>query len=435
MTPRCAGALGLLLFAAAAAARGAAGAGAPRPDPRALALATPRPVRWLAPLEPGRLVALDAGGGLAVVELGPAGLALRARHEGVVAAESAPAPLRCGAGGRAAAAVAADGRLTLWTPGGLRTVALGVPLSTYAPPLAVPVAGAACEDLLAIDQQGALVLVTDLAATPRVAARLEVDALPDARVVALGGDEVAVLAAPTRRYRHGALGDRFEASAVILAAVGPGRLTQRGRFIEPPESVLEDLRVIPADVDGDGRPELLVSRSYRERGAAVLVLARTRRGWRPLAESEPVGAERRWRHTLGAADLDGDGRVEIVSVRTPHQGGVVEAWRRAGERLTLVANHAGAASHVPGSRNVEQAALGDVDGDGRPEVVVPAPARDALVGLALAPGGFQGRWRHGLGGPLASNVVVADLDGDGRVDLAVADEGALHVRPADGGPR
>jgi hypothetical protein len=37
------------------------------------------------------------------------------------------------------------------------------------------------------------------------------------------------------------------------------------------------------------------------------------------------------------------------------------------------------------------------------------------------------RWSIVLGSAVESNLVAADLDGDGLLDLAVADRGGLHV--------
>jgi len=74
-------------------------------------------------------------------------------------------------------------------------------------------------------------------------------------------------------------------------------------------------------------------------------------------------------------------------------------------------------------------AVGDVDGDGRPDAIVAT----ASPGLALhyLPGLASG----GLGAPqlvdagfAASSVVAGDLDGDGQLDLVVADEAAGQLR-------
>ena len=43
-------------------------------------------------------------------------------------------------------------------------------------------------------------------------------------------------------------------------------------------------------------------------------------------------------------------------------------------------------------------------------------------------GSLLERWGYDLGGPISSNLVVADLAGGGLLDLAVADAaGNLHV--------
>ena len=170
-----------------------------------------------------------------------------------------------------------------------------------------------------------------------------------------------------------------------------------------------------------------MTRASLDQGAAVLVLSRRGRRWAPLAEGPPIGRRFRWRHTIGAADLDRDRIVEIVSLRTPHLEGVVEAWRRRDAVLERIAVHPGVSAHAIHSRNLEQAALADLDGNGRPEVIVPVQGRDQLVALELRGSAFEERWRYALRGAIRSNLVVADLDGDGRLDLAVADSASLHV--------
>jgi hypothetical protein len=114
-------------------------------------------------------------------------------------------------------------------------------------------------------------------------------------------------------------------------------------------------------------------------------------------------------------------------VTTPHIGGALTAYRRAGGSLVRVARAPGYSSHAIGSRNLEQALIADLDGNGAPEVVVPRQSRDALAGLELQGDRWAERWVIELKSPVQSNFVATDLDGDGLLDFAVADRRALYV--------
>ena len=74
----------------------------------------------------------------------------------------------------------------------------------------------------------------------------------------------------------------------------------------------------------------------------------------------------------------------------------------------------GALTEEPGVSNV---AVADLDGDGRPEIL----ATDMRQGVVLLAQGADARVVASL--PTPSHVTVADLDGDGRRDLLVADLG------------
>jgi hypothetical protein len=130
---------------------------------------------------------------------------------------------------------------------------------------------------------------------------------------------------------------------------------------------------------------------------------------------------------IGAAELSGNGATEIAVVATPHIGGVLTAYRRTGGMLVRIARAPGYSSHAIGSRNLEQALIADLDGNGVPEIVVPRQGREALAGVELQGDRFVERWALDLRGSARSNLVAADLDGDGLLDLAVADRAALHV--------
>lgn len=83
--------------------------------------------------------------------------------------------------------------------------------------------------------------------------------LPDGEI-ARGGGGIgrAWLSEPTGRYGHGVLGDAVEAGALVLEdAAGATH-----RHVLGAASVFEDRRVRLHDLDGDGRDEAIVVRSY-----------------------------------------------------------------------------------------------------------------------------------------------------------------------------
>jgi hypothetical protein len=155
-------------------------------------------------------------------------------------------------------------------------------------------------------------------------------------------------------------------------------------------------------------------------------------GWRdgslvPVAETPVVKGGLEWVHVIGAANLGGDATPEIVAVRMPQPGGVLSAYRRSGAALTTVAEVPGFASHAAGSRNQDQALLADLDGNGRPEVILPRQSRVALAALELEAGRWVERWSVTLRGPVESNLSATDVDGDGLLDLVFADRHTLYV--------
>ena len=57
--------------------------------------------------------------------------------------------------------------------------------------------------------------------------------------------------------------------------------------------------------------------------------------------------------------------------------------------------------------------MGDFDGDGRLEVVLPRQSGEILVGLEMRNERFVERWAIDFKSPVTSNLAAADVDGDG----------------------
>ncbi|MDO7854403.1 FG-GAP repeat domain-containing protein, partial [Hymenobacter convexus] len=71
-------------------------------------------------------------------------------------------------------------------------------------------------------------------------------------------------------------------------------------------------------------------------------------------------------------------------------------------------------------------AVGDVNGDGRPDIITVDPANDAAgVLLRLAGGGFSAASSYSAGAYSSPyGIAVADVNGDGRLDIATANYGS-----------
>lgn len=234
------------------------------------------------------------------------------------------------------------------------------------------------------------------------------------------------LAEPTDRYRHGVLGDPLEASALKVE-------TASGEILShdlSPSSVFEDLTPRLADIDGDGRDEIVVVRSYLESGSAVAVFGVRGNRLERLAESAPIGTPFRWLNPVGAADFDGDGETEVAVVLTPHIGGILVFYRRAGDRLVEIGRVGGVSTHAIGSTVLGMSAVLDLDGDGVSEVLLPDQTHHSLVAIGFADGGFAERWSIPHDRRVITSLVVADIDGQGGADVVygLADGSVMAIR-------
>lgn len=237
---------------------------------------------------------------------------------------------------------------------------------------------------------------------------------------------------------------------VITEGVGgfPHQLNQHWRF----GSSVSRL----GDLDGDGVTELAVGAMGmgKERGG-VFVLFMNKDG--TVKNTHLIASLRGWDHKLvvqdqfgsavrGMGDLDGDGVPDMVVsgdgfpagesygavwVLFLNVDGSVKYWRRLDEFDPLLEPEALFGASL--------ASLGDLDGDGRQELLIGAPGLHELRGEAFIVSlDKEGRVRHyktvtdsdsDLEAVISSNdefgwsvTSLGDLDGDGVPDLAVAAE-------------
>ncbi len=184
---------------------------------------------------------------------------------------------------------------------------------------------------------------------------------------------------PTRRYDHGILGDDIEGGS-LAAKDHKGRLYT---YRLPANSVFEDLTPGLVDLDGDGRPEVITIRSFLDKGASLAIFGLRKNQLKLMATTPPIGRSHRWLNIAGIGDFNGDGSIDIAIIVTPHIGGTLEIWSYAGGRLVKTASKYGFSNHFIGSRNQDLSAVGDVNNDGRPDIATPGAARRQLRIMTL----------------------------------------------------
>lgn len=188
---------------------------------------------------------------------------------------------------------------------------------------------------------------------------------------------------PTKRYDHGVLGDAIEAgSLVVIDSAG-----RKHELVLPQTFVFEDITPRIADLDGDGRNEVVTIRSKLDAGAAVAIYALEGNELVEKASSQPIGSAHRWLSIAGIGDFLGRGRREIAVVKTPHVGGMLEILDLQKDRLvSLYPPQSGYSTHFIGSRFLSLAAVGDAGRDGFSRLALPNQSRDRVRILDLRKG-------------------------------------------------
>ena len=161
------------------------------------------------------------------------------------------------------------------------------------------------------------------------------------------------------------------------------------------------LHVAAGDVNSDGRADIVVGGETTSRPQVKVFDAAT---GALSATFVPLGSIASGSLRVAAADVDGDGRADVISAGDTASGPQIRAFSAAGAPLV----------DLSGVRSRESLAAADLDGDGFAEIVAGAgPGYDSRVtvfGRAGVRAGFEAYYTSFTNGV---RVAAGDVDGDG----------------------
>jgi hypothetical protein len=230
------------------------------------------------------------------------------------------------------------------------------------------------------------------------AADVNGDGKPDLIVGNSGANTVSVLLNTTA---PGATSPSFAAQQTFITGVGPFSVTA-------------------ADVNGDGKPDLIIA-NVNANTVSVLLNTTAPGAATPSFAAQQAFATGTYPNSVTAADVNGDGKPDlIVSNQNTSTVSVLLNTTAPGAATPSFAAQQTAATSGPAA-----VTIADVNGDGMPDLIVANYSADTVSVLlnTTAPGAatlsFATQQTFATGaGPYS--VTTADVNGDGKPDLIVA---------------
>jgi hypothetical protein len=189
------------------------------------------------------------------------------------------------------------------------------------------------------------------------------------------------------------------------------------------------LSVAVADVNGDGRPDLLVANAFGATsimGTVAVLLGNGDGTFQPEVSYASGGY---LTNSIAVADVNNDGKLDIVVASwcpdsNCSSNGVLGVLLGKGDGTFEPAK-----TYDSGSGIADSVVIADLNHDGRLDLVVANGCRstancvankEVAVLLGKGDGTFQAAVTYGSGGFIGLSIAVADVNGDGKLDLLVA---------------
>ncbi|MGO9606135.1 MAG: FG-GAP repeat domain-containing protein [Candidatus Binataceae bacterium] len=187
-----------------------------------------------------------------------------------------------------------------------------------------------------------------------------------------------------------------------------------------------------SDVNGDGKPDLIVANLGSPGGVFVLLNTTAPGATTPSFATQQFFASGSGPYSVTAADVNGDGKPDLIAANINSNTVSVLLNTTPAPTTTFDANSFATQQTFATGSNPLSLTAADINGDGKPDLIAANELSNTVSVLlnTTAPGttapSFATQQTFGTGSEPIS-VTTADVDGDGQPDLIVANAGDSTV--------